>query len=425
MIEKECGVSRPVAPGKWGGGTPTTRFPATRSALSRPSRKRVAARFRGLGERIQVIAGMANDIAHQGAEYAYQVARVGPLFKVWGVPVGLGGQRSPMGFSSLSISQGPIDTGDLKEIGPKQTPFGRERKRKGLSGMTQARKRDIDENLTLWEEFRKRLCLWSVNLPDEDYEDLAVSGRWPVVQRRIVDRLQQHLRLHGNECLVLSVVELGPKRSGRLGRPIPHLHIVTSGWRSKINGKRYLLDHELLDELIQKACDDAGLPRRDRKAASNVSGVKHSPRSYLKGYLKKSIPVEDVDTSDGWETLIPLHWGNSSSEAKAYLAGHTFQLPPAFVAFVIQERKALEAMRLGIHRAVIVGHSMYLGAPRPIEIECMRFWTPEHLARAIELFLVWTFSPEAFAEEAALCPDLGEPASHNPDIALPPLPSLI
>ncbi len=425
MITKECGVSRPEALCKWGGGTPTTRFPAAKSAPSWPSRKRVAARFRRFGERIQVIRGMAEDIAHQGGEYAYQPARVSPLLKVWGVPEGLGGQRSPVGFSPLSISQGPMPTDESADMAAQQTPFGRERKRKGLGGMTQARKRDIDENLTLWEEFKKLLCLWTVNLTDEDYVDLARLGTWNVFQRRSVDRLQQHLRLHGDVCLVLAVVEHGPKRSGRLGRPIPHLHIVTSGWGSKINGKRYLLDHELLDELVNKACDDAGLPRRDRKAASNVERVRHSPRSYLKGYLKKAVPVEDLDLSDGWETLVPYHWGNTSKEAKLLLAGHTVQLPPAFVAFVIQERKALEAMQLGSHRVVIVGHSMYLGAPRPIEIECMRFWTPEHLARAIELFLVWSFSPEAFAEEAALCPDLGEPASHNPDIALPPLPSLI
>ncbi len=425
MITKECGVSRPEALCKWGGGTPTTRFPAAKSAPSWPSRKRVAARFRRFGERIQVIRGMAEDIAHQGGEYAYQPARVSPLLKVWGVPEGLGGQRSPVGFSPLSISQGPMPTDESADMTAQQTAPSRGRKRKGLGGMTQARKRDIDENLTLWEEFRKALCLWTVNLCDEDYVDLARLGTWNVLQRRSVDRLQQHLRLHGDVCLVLAVVEHGPKRSGRLGRPIPHLHIVTSGWGSKIGGKRYLLDHQFLDELVNKACDDAGLPRRDRSSASNVEGVRHSPRSYLKGYLKKAVPVEDLDLSDGWETLVPYHWGNTSKEAKLLLAGHTAQLPPAFVSFVLQERKALEAMQLASHRVVIVGHSMYLGAPRPIEIECMRFWSPEHLARAIELFLVWQFSPEAFAEEAALCPDLGEPASHNPDIALPPLPSLI
>ena len=425
MVQKDCGalVRRPRS--DFNRGAPTSELPVSQPAGKRGPRKRVAARYRGFGKRLKVIAAMAKDIAHQGGEYAYQPARVSPLLKVWGVPEGLGGQRSPVGFSPLSISQGPMPTDESADMAAQQTPFGRERKRKGLGGMTQARKRDIDENLTLWEEFKKLLCLWTVNLTDEDYVDLARLGTWNVFQRRSVDRLQQHLRLHGDVCLVLAVVEHGPKRSGRLGRPIPHLHIVTSGWGSKINGKRYLLDHELLDELVNKACDDAGLPRRDRKAASNVERVRHSPRSYLKGYLKKAIPVEDLDLSDGWETLVPYHWGNTSKEAKLLLAGHTAQLPPAFVSFVIQERKALEAMQLGSHRVVIVGHSMYLGAPRPIEIECMRFWSPEHLARAIELFLVWQFSPEAFAEEAALCPDLGEPASHNPDIALPPLPSLI
>ena len=368
---------------------------------------------------------MAKDIAHMGGEYAYMPARVSPLLKVWGVPEGLGGQSSPVGFSSLPISQGTpngVNTSNPSELDP---DIGRGRERKGLKGMTQARKRNIDENLTLWEEFKRRLCLWTINLPDEDYVDLASSGRWPVFQRRVVDRLQQYLRSHGNECLVLSVVELGPKRSSRLRRPIPHLHIVSSGWGCKISGRQYLLGPEVLDELVHKACDDAGLPRRDRSSASNVAGVRHSPRSYLKGYLKKSIPVEDVDLGDGWETLVPLHWGNSSSEAKALLAGHTAQLPPAFVAFVIQERRSLERMQLGLHRVVVVGHTKYLGADRPIEIECFRFWQPEHLARAIELFLVWSFSEKAFHEEAALCPDPDELASHNPDIALPPLPVLI
>lgn len=425
MLVKECGVSRRVGGPLAGGGTPATRFPAPESSSRRRSRSRVAARYGRYRERLQGIGKIAPDLYGRGGEYAYQEARVSSTLKVWGVPEGQGGQRPPLGLSSLPNSQEPIDTG-VSHIEEGANPsLGGKRPRKGLNGLTSQGKRNIDEFLTLTEEIKKRLAVWSVNLPDEDYADLKDSGEWPLFQRRLLDHLNQYLRSHGNECLTLSVVELGPGRSSRVGRPVPHLHVVVSGWGVKVPGGGYLLRAEVMDGLVQKACDSVGLPSRFRGAASNIAGVKLSVRSYLKGYLKKSVPVDDIDGSDGWDSLIPRHWWGRSSEAKAYVEGVTFRLPPAFVAYVIQQRKELEQLRLGSHRTVVVAHTTYLGADRPIEIECFRFFSPEHLARAIELFLVWVYSKEAFLEEVSLCPDQGELASHNPDVTSPPLPSLI
>ena len=425
MSYEDCGPFVRRSPNDFNREGPTSELPALKGSGSGRRSQRSATRYECFGQRMKAIAERAVGLFGMGGEWAYQPARVTSTLKVWGVPEGQGGHRPPLGSSSLPNSQEPMNTGVSRIEEGVNPANARKRPRKGMKGMPRARKRFITELLTLCEEIRPRLCLWTINLPDEDYEDFARLGTWSVFQRRVNDRWAQYLRAQGDECIVLGVVELGPKRSSRLRRPIPHLHIVSSGWHKKGSDGDWLVNHRILDQIVHQACADAGLPSRNRSSASNVDGIKRGVRAYVGGYLKKSIPVEDVDHSDGWESLIPKEWTNSSAEARAYLAGHTFRLPPAFVAFVLQQRKVLDRAQLGFHRVAVVGHTKYLGSDRPIEIECFRFWSPEHLARAYELFYLWCCSEEAFAEEAALCPDLDEPASQNEGLTPTPLPSLI
>ena len=110
-----------------------------------------------------------------------------------------------------------------------------------------------------------------------------------------------------------------------------------------------------MDELVQKSCEDAGLPPRDRQASSRMEPIRHSVRGYVDKYVTKGSGLPGKSLSDGWDALIPHQWWNRSDGLHRMLSGMIFHLPPAFVAFVLQQRRRLEGLRLGFGRVVQVG----------------------------------------------------------------------
>lgn len=318
---------------------------------------------------------MAFDVGAQGPDYAYNAPWVGPDLAVWATPEAVGGHRPPLGLSSQGNSQGPV--------------------RRGLSGMPASARKAVRQTLALMEEIRSRLGMWTVTLPDEDYRDLRELGTWPVFQRRLVDRLVQYLKAHGDPALVLAVVEVGGRRTARTGRPMPHVHIVTTGWASRLGNGTWLLCPGAMDQLVASACADAGLPSRARPAASQVAKIRSSVRSYLSKYMTKGAQ-EPGSLADGWDALIPRQWWNRSEAAKDLVDDHLFRLPPSFAAFVCQQRARLEGMRLGFARVVQVGTRQTLTGERAIEAFCFRFRDPEALLQAIECWGAWVISPAAF-----------------------------
>lgn len=261
--------------------------------------------------------------------------------------------------------------------------------------MPASARKAVRQTLALFEEFRSRLAMWTVTLPDEDYWDLRELGTWPVFQRRLPDRLVQLLHEHGIEALVVGVVEIGDKRSARTGRPMPHIHIVTTGWGAKLPNGAWLLRPEVMDQLVASACADAGLPSRPRPAASQISPIRTSVRAYLSKYMTKG--SQDAERiSEGWEALIPRQWWNRSEQAKKLVDGHLFRLPPAFAAFICQQRARLEGLGLGFSRVVQVGQRKTITGDRAIEVFCFQFRDPEALLQGLECFGAWVMSPAAF-----------------------------
>ena len=84
-----------------------------------------------------------------------------------------------------------------------------------------------------FRRLQKPHCHVDVTLTDEDYIALSVTRKWPDFQRRITDLLVRHLQANGDAGLVIAAVEIGAKRFARTGRPDPHIHIVTTGWKTK------------------------------------------------------------------------------------------------------------------------------------------------------------------------------------------------
>ena len=349
--------------------------------VSRPTHVNRARGARGssaprrLGERIHRVKDFAKCLPSQGRDYAYATASVGPELKLWAVPQEGEAKLSRMGLSIPLNSQN--------------------RSRPGLSGISTYGKKTIQRSCTLLDDFRSRTAMWTVTLLDEDYEDLAMAGGWPNFQRRVTDLLIRHLQANGDVALVIAAVEIGAKRFARTGRPDPHIHVVTTGWKVRDPQGEWLLSPRVLDQLVAKACQYAGLPPRERPAASNISGIRHAVGAYMSKYLSKQMPVKPEALQGKWDNLIPRQWFNQSKACKAMVDGATIKLPPAFSAFVVRQQKLLEQFGCGKGGVRTVGYKKRKIEDVPIEVFCFKFVSPEKLHEAIELFALWNENNES------------------------------
>ena len=411
---------RPLAPrtcqsGRSRGGSNTgiprqRRERGARSVRRRPERS-------GFGNQIQCVKKVADELTEYSLDGRYRPAKVGPDLVVRGVPEGLGGGRPPLGLSSLSNSQDTPSPGDSEaptEPGPGGLPVG---KRHGLDGISRKGKRFIGDFCSLTDQMRKRMAMWTVNLADGWYLELKDTRQWPLFQRRLIDHLTQYLLEEGDVALVLGVVELGPKRGEKTGRPYPHLHIVTSGWSAYASDGKHLLRAAVMDGLVMKALASCGIRVDEVPSASQVAGIRHSAKSYLRAYLKKQVDLPSVDLGDGWIELVPRQWWNRSAAARALVDGHYFKLPPDFVYWMLSQRQDLEELKLGIGGISVVGSRKTLTGERPIEIEWFRFFSPAAISRAIELWLLYERDPWSYREEVRSCLGVGDLDRQNAEHA--------
>ena len=237
--------------------------------------------------------------------------------------------------------------------------------------------------------------MWTVNLLDSDYLALALSGNWPLFQRRLIDLLCRYLKENGDPAVVISCCEIGAVRLSRTGRPDPHMHVITTGWGRKDSDGEWLLRPERMDALVDQACRYAGLPSVPRQAASQIARVKHSVASYMSKYLTKQAPVALGEVAEEWSELIPRQWWNQSEACKALVDGCLFKLPPAFAAFVVRQQILLEQLELGRGGIMTVGYRKTKLAELPIEMFRFRFKSPEKLQQALELFSLWVANDES------------------------------
>jgi CRP-like cAMP-binding protein len=368
---------------------------ATRSACARggsPSvRSRADTRPKGRGRRLKDIGPVLEALQTGGTDWAWNKPTLGPRLETWVTPEGPGVLLPPK--------------------------FGRAG-RYGLLGLQPSAKAQIGDTLSLMEDYIRTPALWTVTLPDEDYELLRENGGWPVFQRAVADLLARHLRAAGDPALVLAVVELGLKRTTRTGRPMPHIHVVCSGWGKREPSGEWLLRPAVMDRLVADACRAAGLPDRERAAGSRLEAIRKSVRAYLSPYLKKGSSVSEADTSDGWDALVPHQWWNRSQEAKALRDGHIWKLPRDFAAFVDQQRRRLEKLHLGAARMVCIGRRKGKTFDLPVEVLCFRWDDVEALQQGLEWFAVWRAGPLAFEELADRCTSLRTLACDGADVGM-------
>ena len=349
-----CGFQDPHGGGRRGSGAPR--------------------RPRGLRKQMHHLKHTAEGLPVTGGEYAYASPCVGPDLQVWAVPWHGEDDCPRLGLSLRRNLQN--------------------RPRTGLKGITAQGRKTVRWSCKLLEDYRRRLAMWTVSLPDEDYIALSISGKWPEFQSRIRDGLVRYLKEHGDPALVVGVCEIGPERFARTGRAYPHIHVITSGYGSRRPDGQWLLGPRVMDELVAKACQYVGLPPAKRSAASQLAQVKYSVASYLSKYLTKELPVSIEGVGAEWESLIPRQWWFRSGTCKAMVEGCLFKLPPAFAAFVVRQMSLLEGMGLGRGGLAVVGWRKTLTGELPIELMKFRFRSTEHLRQAIELFLVWVVNGE-------------------------------
>ena len=355
--------NRPISPTGRGSRVPC---PVRRgSPGTRPNRK-------GFGERLEHVRDVVARLPVAGPDYAYASPTVHPDLKVYCCSERLSGGSAPLGLSIEGNSQN--------------------KGRRGISGMPHSATRKVRGMLTLMEDFRERLCFGTCSLPDEDLHRMAGTDIWPRFQRRYIDLITQHLKQHGDEALVVAVVEIGDIRARRTGRPMPHIHFVCSGYGKRKKNGRWLFDRRDHDLIIAKAAQYAGLPRTDRRAAGNIQPIRKSVKNYVSKYLTKQCPVKEVDLSDGYEDLIPRQWWNRSESACALLDGHLFKLPQGFAAFIVQRQSELEGQKLGRGGLVQIGVRKTMTGDFPVEIFRFQFFTPETLHQALELYALWCMS---------------------------------
>ena len=331
-------------------------------------------RPRGLRKRLHAAKGMAAALPCKGDGYAYASPSVGPDLKVWAVP-----QYGEDSLRALGLSL-PLNS--------------QNRRRPGLSGISPHGRKQVRASCRLMEDFKRKTAMWTVTLLDSDYELLLTSRGWAKFQRRIIDLLCRYLKANGDPAIVIGVCEVGSKRFARTGRPDPHLHLVTTGYGSRDKQGRWLLRPDVMDELVAKACQYAGLPSAERPAASQLAPVRHSVSSYLSKYLTKQMPVDLRVMSPTVEELIPRQWWNQSEACKAMVDGCLVKLPPAFAAFCVRHQVMLERMELGRAGTRTVGWKKTKLCDMPVECWRFAFRSPEALMAAMELYALWVSNNE-------------------------------
>lgn len=335
-------------------------------------------RHKGFGERLEHVRDVVARLPVAGPATAFAEPLVQPDLKIYCVPERSSGGIAPLGLSKEGNSQN--------------------QSRRGLSGMPHSATRKVKGMLTLMEDFRERLIFGTCSLPDEDLHAMAGTDQWPKFQRRYTDLITQHLKDQGDEALVVVVVEIGDHRARRTGRPMPHIHFVSTGWGKRKPNGRWLFDRSDHDEIINKAAQYAGLPRTPRQAAGNMQQVRKSVKNYVSKYLTKQVGIGEVSTSDGYEDLIPRQWWNRSEAAHALIDGALFKLPAGFCMFLVARQKQLEGEGLGRGGHCQIGVRKTLCGDVPIEIFRFQFFSPEALHASLEYYVLWCIEERSLTD---------------------------
>jgi hypothetical protein len=189
-------------------------------------------------------------------------------------------------------------------------------------------------------EERRACCgFWTIALPDVALQRLMELDAWPVFQSSIRRRLAVALRTRGVPAQVVGVVELHPKRTASFATDLPHLHVLFRGKRHR--WQQWAMAPAEFDRIVWWALWDACCWDVPQLVGCQVEPVRKSVRRYLAKYLGKlgrNSGTERVDNSD--VRLIPRQWHFSSGEVIESIRTLTLPIPPEFLTFLIDRRKA-------------------------------------------------------------------------------------
>jgi len=221
------------------------------------------------------------------------------------------------------------------EFGQSPPPQGTLGNGYGLNGLTRLGRRRIQAGAQLLEEDRLCCSFWTINLSDEANEQLAELGSWWRFQEAIRKELGRLLHRRGIKPRTVAVVEIGPRRSERQGRPVPHLHILFQGKRNRYS--HWAISTDELDNLILMAIRRAGGTSTDIRSSGNVQAIHTSAAGYLTKYITKTT-ARKVPPGSDWR-LIPRQWWFMSAALLEEVVALTIRLPAHFLAWMIDRRE--------------------------------------------------------------------------------------
>jgi len=240
------------------------------------------------------------------------------------------------------------EPGDPAELGSSLAPNSKRPPRYGLHGLPAAGRRQVWRSLALLEEMRPLLAFWTVTLPPEVLEPLAAADAVATFQDRLRKELERQLSAAGLVPLVVGVVEIQGKRSGRERRPVPHWHVVFQGRRDR--SAPWALSRATLDGVIAAALETAGVFSADLRAAGNVQQVKKSVRAYLSKYMTKGSGDVAPWVGGPWEALLPRQWWFWTRPLRAWVLKHILPMAFELLAWIHEHREPIEARGLARFR---------------------------------------------------------------------------
>lgn len=236
----------------------------------------------------------------------------------------------------------------------------------------------------------------------------AVADGMQIWNKAFTHAMQRKLRLHTDKPLAVYRYEMHPKRSGRMHRPVPHLHALI-----RTKGKRWDKGAWLTPGDVKDACREAFSVLAKRLGESGCVDTLCSdfmafgqpwhqvleeadwpprvemqwardPAAYLAKYVAKNEDGTGGCVFDGYENAVPHQWHGCSKELKAIDDACATRLPPEMAEWLWREGCRLE--RLGLCKLrewTPPGCESY-------RITTVYIRTPEAVAQLWELFLFET-----------------------------------
>ena len=251
------------------------------------------------------------------------------------------------------------------------------RTRYGWNGLTGSGRRKVRQIASALQTRRRDCVFWTITLPSEIIYALAKLDTWHIFQDHIRRYLRRKLIQRGLGGELVGVAEIQMERTVRDGELCPHLHIIYIGKKS---GKKcWAIHYTVLDRIISRALEAAGIRGADVTAAGQVERVKASCAGYLAKYMSKGGRLAEESAARFLEAL-PRQWWFRSKEAALLEVSLSGFLPARFALAM------LDWDQLGRLPEGLAVERVPIPDPRAPSCWAIHFQDPEALLGALELW---------------------------------------